>query len=377
MLTPEELSKVASIMQASFDELNEWIITDMIIRIVTRFYRDNMFVATGSDEWQALVLKETGGHYEDIKKQLKKYTAVTDEQIKEIFEDVGIKSWDNETEFYTEKGIEQPGSSLLDHPEMVEILTDIYQRTKGECHNLTNTTAMDSENKLIDILDQAHLQVTTGATSLDEAVSEAIEEVSEYQAEVTYPSGYIDTVENAVTRAVRTGTAQASGNISLERLKQNGWDLVRVSSHLGARYGDGGKNPGNHHYWQGGLYSLSGNDPKYPPFIETTGYGTGEGLSGWNCRHSFGAGSEDFDPTCKYGWQENKEAYDNRQKAKSYERRIKHLKNKVTAYKTAMQSLEKGTPLYKEYADKYHAYNAKLKQVRAEYKAFKATHKIV
>ena len=25
----------------------------------------------------------------------------------------------------------------------------------------------------------------------------------------------------------------------------------------------------------------------YPDFIESTGYGTGEGLGGWNCRHSF------------------------------------------------------------------------------------------
>ena len=26
---------------------------------------------------------------------------------------------------------------------------------------------------------------------------------------------------------------------------------------------------------------------KYPDFIKSTGYGTGEGLCGWNCRHSF------------------------------------------------------------------------------------------
>lgn len=26
---------------------------------------------------------------------------------------------------------------------------------------------------------------------------------------------------------------------------------------------------------------------KYPDFIQSTGYGTGEGLCGWNCRHSF------------------------------------------------------------------------------------------
>lgn len=26
---------------------------------------------------------------------------------------------------------------------------------------------------------------------------------------------------------------------------------------------------------------------EYPDFVESTGYGTGEGLGGWNCRHTF------------------------------------------------------------------------------------------
>ena len=34
----------------------------------------------------------------------------------------------------------------------------------------------------------------------------------------------------------------------------------------------------------------------YPDFVESTGYGTGEGLGGWNCRHSFGPAFEGVDP---------------------------------------------------------------------------------
>lgn len=37
---------------------------------------------------------------------------------------------------------------------------------------------------------------------------------------------------------------------------------------------------------QGQVFSRSGHSRKYPPF-ERTGYGTGAGLCGWNCRHSF------------------------------------------------------------------------------------------
>ena len=39
--------------------------------------------------------------------------------------------------------------------------------------------------------------------------------------------------------------------------------------------------------WQGRIFSRSGKSRKYPDFVKSTGYGTGPGLCGWNCRHSF------------------------------------------------------------------------------------------
>jgi hypothetical protein len=54
---------------------------------------------------------------------------------------------------------------------------------------------------------------------------------------------------------------------------------VQTSAHAGARP--------SHAEWQGKIFSRSGTSKKYPPFVESTGYGTGAGLGGWNCRHSF------------------------------------------------------------------------------------------
>ena len=42
-------------------------------------------------------------------------------------------------------------------------------------------------------------------------------------------------------------------------------------------------------------YSRSGKSKKFPPF-SLTGYGTASGLSGVNCRHSFGASDGEFNP---------------------------------------------------------------------------------
>lgn len=57
-----------------------------------------------------------------------------------------------------------------------------------------------------------------------------------------------------------------------------GCDLVEVTAHAGARP--------EHAVWQGKIYSRSGKSEKYPSLVESTGYGTGPGLGGWNCRHS-------------------------------------------------------------------------------------------
>lgn len=56
-------------------------------------------------------------------------------------------------------------------------------------------------------------------------------------------------------------------------------DLVEVSEHMDARP--------EHAQWQGQIYSLSGKHPQYPDFKSSTDYGSGDGLCGWNCRHTF------------------------------------------------------------------------------------------
>ena len=64
-----------------------------------------------------------------------------------------------------------------------------------------------------------------------------------------------------------------------------GTDLLQVSAHIGAR--NKGEGPMNHESWQGKIYSISGESKRYPDFYTVTGYGTGLGLHGFNCRHSF------------------------------------------------------------------------------------------
>lgn len=155
-------------------------------------------------------------------------------------------------------------------------------KTEGTFSNLTGTTANTAIQQFERALDRAYMQVSTGAFSLEKAVEDAVEELAAQGiGSITYPSGRVDTIEVAVRRAVVTGTNQTNLKLREQFADEMECDLVEVSAHEGARP--------THAEWQGKIYSRKGNDPKYPSFVESTGYGTGPGLGGWNCRHTFSA----------------------------------------------------------------------------------------
>jgi hypothetical protein len=336
MLTPQELLDIIDTMHPVIDELNAWVTTDMISRIMARLGRGEGFLLTGTDQWQTEVYKAAGGHYEALEREIGRFTHKSDAEVKAVFEDAGIRAWEFDNAFYTAHGYD--AAPLLQSESMLRILVDTYQRTNGTIHNFTRTTAKASQQKLINVLDTAHFKVMTGAQSYTEAVKDAVNDIISNQAKVYYPTGHVDTIETAVLRAVRTGVAQASGNMSIQGMIERDWDLIRVSAHLGARYGDGGENPGNHFWWQGGLYSRTGKSTQYPSFTEATGYGTGEGLCGWNCRHSFGPGDPEHNPYKDFDSEENKVAYDLSQQQRSAEARIRQSKLKILGLREAINA---------------------------------------
>lgn len=334
MLTPEEIRDLVETLQPTLDGLNAWITKDLIRRFLARMERHEELRISNTDAWQIEVYKSAGGHVEDLRAQLAKFTNYTDAEIAAIFEDAGIRAYAADALVYTSAGITVEPLAQSEH--MISILEDTYRRTKGEVHNFTRTTAIQSQKRLINTLDAAHMKVYTGAQSYTAAVIEAVEELATGQAEVLYPSGHVDTLETAVLRAVRTGTAQASGNMAIQGMVDHDWDIILVSAHLGARYGDGGENPGNHFWWQGKFYSRTGRTPGLPLFEKATGYGTGPGLSGWNCRHSFGPGDGVHNPYIQWDSEENKKVYDLSQRQRKMERNIRKTKQKILGYQEAI-----------------------------------------
>lgn len=334
MLTPQELLEIVDTLHPQLDTLNVWITKDLISRLMARLGRGEEFLLTGTDKWQLEVYKSAGGHYDALQQEIKRFTKKSDAEIKAIFEDIGVRAWEADEAFYVAHGLEP--TSFLQSESMLRLLTDTYQRTNGEIHNFTRTTAQASQQRLIKVLDDAHFKVMTGAQSYTAAVKDAVNEIVGNQTKVHYPSGHTDTIETAVLRAVRTGVGQASGNMAMQGMIERDWDLIRTSAHIGARYGDGGENPSNHFWWQGKLFSRTGKTPGYLLFEEATGYGTGEGLCGWNCRHSFGPGDPNHNPYADFDAEENKKAYDLSQRQRTAEARIRAAKLKVLGLREAI-----------------------------------------
>ena len=92
----------------------------------------------------------------------------------------------------------------------------------------------------------------------------------------------------------------------------------------------------SHQEWQGKIYSRSGTDERYPDFVSSTGYGTGPGLCGWNCRHNFGPYFEGMEnPFEQYDSEENLKQYELEQRQRALERRIRKTKREVMNWRTA------------------------------------------
>lgn len=335
MITPEQFQEIGETLLPLLDDLTEWIARDMIERFMIRFGRGEKKLLTGTDEWQAWVLKQAGGNLDEIQKALAKSTGKSQQEIAKIFKDSGIQAAKADAE-----AAAVTFSSLS--PRMMAIITDAYERTVGEISNITRTTAGATNQAFIGICDDAYWKVRTGAQSYTAAMLEGVKALGQVQPIVRYPSGHKDTLEVAVLRCIRTGVAQSSGNMTIQQCKDMGWNHVLVSQHLGARVSD--TDPiADHAGWQGKVYCIDGKDAQFDNLLDATGYPENPlGLCGYNCRHSFtpflpGVSQNHNKPI---DTEANRRAYELSQTQRAMERRIRAQKRKCTALHTAVKNCE-------------------------------------
>ncbi len=269
-LTPQRLDKLPDSVVNLVSDVEMDIISRMAERINAQDYFNT------SSQWQYQKLKELGLMQEDIEKMLASATGKSLTEIRRIIQDACIQSLGYDDMVYNQAGnLDQPFNLSQ---SVSNAINSALQKTNNTFRNITGTTATAALNQFSAALDNAWLQVVSGGFSHTDAVYKTVKKLSEQGLYHIGYKGRKEQLDVAVRRAVLTGVNQTVASARLARAMELGCELVETTAHSGARP--------THEVWQGKVFSLYG-DGDYPDFYKATGYGTGPGLCGWNCRHSF------------------------------------------------------------------------------------------
>ncbi len=272
MLRPEYLDNMPQELLDLYSQAEADILADMARRISTYDY----YIPAAAYQYEKLI--EMGAYRDYVVQALASQTGRTRDEIEQLMKEAAEKALGFDDAVYTKAGLNPPPLSVS--PNLQMVLAAGLEKTNGLFENLARTTANTSTKQFEHALDRAYMQITTGAFDHGSAIRGAVKSLAaKGLAAQEYASGRTDTIEVAVRRAVLTGVNQTALKLQDARADQMGADLVEVTAHAGARP--------SHALWQGKIFSRSGTHPDYPNFAEATGYGTGPGLGGWNCRHSW------------------------------------------------------------------------------------------
>ena len=216
MLSPEYLARIAEGSEEIASQLHTYIIRQIIDRMMMRIGRGSDYLLTSSDRWRIHILQDAGYLLEDITAELSKVTKRQEKEIKAAMEEAGIKALEYDHKIYEAAGLSTV--PLTQSPQLIRLMERNLTATMGEWENYTRTTAESAQRLFINECDNAYHLVSSGAVAYTQAVKEAVNNVVSGGVIVQYPSGHKDTIETATARAVRTGVAQATGDISIKRM---------------------------------------------------------------------------------------------------------------------------------------------------------------
>ncbi len=275
MLPPSYLDQMPDAFVQLWQQVEDDILRDVARRI------SKMEALTPTANWQLWRYQQTEALRNDVVKLLAKYTGKSETAIRKLLLQAATEAMEREDAIYYHYDMEPP--PFEENAALNNLLDAGARQTCGTWQNLTATTANTVTGAFERTLDAAWLKVSTGAFDYKTAVKQAVDSLADDMPMVTYPSGHKDSIEVAARRAVLTGVNQTTGKLQVARMDEMGCEFVETTAHGGARP--------SHAEWQGRRFHRGGavdyKGRHYQDFEAATGYGTGAGLCGWNCRHTF------------------------------------------------------------------------------------------
>lgn len=275
MLPPSYLDAMPDAFVQLWQQVEDEILQDVARRI------GKMGTLTETADWQLWRYQQTEAVRENVIKLLAKYSGKSEATIRRLLKEAATEAMEREDAIYYHYNLEP--TPFEESAALNNLLTAGARQTCGTWRNLTATTANTVSGAFERTLDVAWGKVATGAFDYKTAVKQAVDSLADEMPEITYPSGHTDSLEVAARRAVLTGVNQTAGKLQEARMDEMNVEFVETSAHGGARP--------SHAEWQGRRFHRGGavdyKGKHYPDFEAATGYGTGAGLCGWNCRHTF------------------------------------------------------------------------------------------
>lgn len=365
---PEVLDALPEELAELYRGLEDTLLMEICSRLKLR---DELNEVTVQD---IKALRSHGIDLKEIEKAIRQTTGISEKKLNELIDDVVDRNQKYYTEVIDLARVTQP--ETLVNAATVDA---IKRQTHDTFRNLTASMGFLVGNTMLKparayqwALDNAEMQIQSGAISYNQAIKTAVKQLADSGLKVVdYESGHRDQIDVAVRRAVMTGVNQICAKYTEQSAQYLETPHFEVSAHAGARDKPGPSPWSSHKDWQGKVYSIRANDI-YPSIYEVCGLGAVDGLEGANCRHRRNVWVEgvsertytdeqlahiDDDLGCEFDGKKYT-AYEATQMQRRVERQIIKQDRLVTAYKASGQK------------DEYYAANAKLVRLIAKYKAF-------
>lgn len=325
-------------------------------------------------------LRSHGIDLKSIEEAISKTAEISKQKLNSLLNDVVERNQKYYTEIIDLAHVTQP-ETLVDAATVYAIKRqthDTFRNLTASMGFLVGNTMLKPARAYQWALDNAEMQIQSGAISYNQAIKTAVKQLADSGLKVVdYESGHRDQIDVAARRAVMTGVNQICAKYTEQSAEYLETPYFEVSAHAGARDIPGKSPWSSHKAWQGLVYSTRSNDI-YPSIYDVCGLGAVDGLEGANCRHRRNVWAEgvsertytdeqlehiDDGLGCTFD-EKTYTAYEATQMQRRVERQIIKQKRFVTAYKASGQMNE------------YHAAKAKLTRLNSKYKAFSEAAKL-
>lgn len=275
-MTPEQKGSLSLQVEKLFYDLQSRIFSDIVRRI------KKTGKITSTADYQIQKLRILGNSTEFIEQELKKTLDLSYSEIWALYDQVAEWEYVRYKDAYEQ--INGNFVPLEDNEQIQQWSQAIVSQTNNEIKNLTQSLGMTVDmgrgkkafTPLAEYyqkyLDRACLDIVTGAFDYNTVLRRVVKEMTASDIRmVDYASGWSNRAPVAARRAIMTGVSQLSAKINEQIARELKTDTYEVTWHAGHRPS---------HWWGGNVYT-------YQELKDVCHLGEGDGLCGWNCRHSY------------------------------------------------------------------------------------------